>query len=127
MLVFILSAIALGKKIFVREPPLHREFMERTECARLHTKLDYDIAAEISARKEEHDKLKVRVDKIADDIARGFERLDQKRSVSVAGLHEELDQSIERLRLEVKGDIKGVHDRINVVLEAVSKLRGKIE
>jgi len=79
------------------------------------------------ATKAEHAELKGRVDKIADEIVRGFERVDQKRSVSIAGLHDDLEKSIGGLRVEVKDDIRGVHERINVVLAAVSKLEGKLE
>lgn len=75
---------------------------------------------------EAHNELKGRVDGISRDIAAGFERLDHKRSVSVAGLHDDLEVAIENLRKEVKEDVKGVHDRINAVLAAVSELRGKV-
>lgn len=72
-----------------------------------------------------HIELKNRVDKIADDIRQGFERLDQKRSVSIAGLHEDLQTSSAGLRSELKEDITGVHNRINEVLEAVAELKGR--
>ncbi len=79
------------------------------------------------ATKAEHIELKGRVDRIADEIVRGFERVDQKRSTSIAGLHDDLETKTSALRLEVKADIKGVHDRMTDVLGAVRRIEGKIE
>ncbi len=74
----------------------------------------------------QHKELKDRVDKIADDIRLGFERLDQKRSVSIAGLHDDLHEAVASMRSEVKVDISAVHSRMNDILGAVSELRGRI-
>ncbi len=74
----------------------------------------------------QHNELKTRVDKISDDIRTGFDRLDQKRSVSIAGLHEDLHEAVASMRSEVKGDISAVHNRMNEILAAVSELRGRI-
>ena len=75
---------------------------------------------------EQHLDLKARVDKMSDEIRQGFERLDHKRSQSIAGLHDDLQNSSATIRAEVKEDISGVHTRINEVLEAVSELKGRI-
>lgn len=74
----------------------------------------------------QHTELKLRVDKIAEDIRHGFDRLDQKRSVSIAGLHDDLREAVAGMRSEVKQDITGVQNRINDVLAAVSELRGRV-
>ena len=77
--------------------------------------------------KAEHAELKAQVERIAAEITRGFERLDQKRSVSIAGLHDDLETSAKELRLETKQDIKGVHDRINDVFTALCRLEAQIK
>jgi hypothetical protein len=79
------------------------------------------------ATKAEHAELKNRVDKIADEIVRGFERVDGKRSSSIAGLHDDLESKTTALRMEVKSDIKGVHDRVSDLVGAVNRLVGKVE
>jgi len=48
--------------------------------------------------------------------------LDQR----IGKLEDDLDDSVDKLRLELKQDIKGVHDRVNDVLKAVSHLEGKV-
>lgn len=78
------------------------------------------------ATKAEHSELKGRVDKISDDIMRGFERVDQKRSTSIAGLHDDLKRETTALRLEMKTDIKGVHERVNDVFRVVDKIEGRL-
>ena len=40
---------------------------------------------------------------------------------------EKAEENTEALRLEIKNDVKGIHDRINDVLKAVSRLEGKKE
>lgn len=105
VLAFLLATALTIKLLVKRDPPMHQEFASR----------------------EEHAELKSRVDKISDEIARGFERVDSRRSQSVAGLHDDLEESITALRLEVKTDIKGVQDRMSDVLGAVSRIEGKLE
>lgn len=48
-------------------------------------------------------------------------------SIRVERIEENQGEAMQELRLEMKGDIKGVHDRINEVLSAVSHLRGRVE
>ena len=79
------------------------------------------------ATMEEHEKLEARVDGIGELIRSGFERLDHKRSQSVAGLHDDLEGSITDLRKEVKEDITGVHNRINDIAQAIARIEGKLE
>jgi hypothetical protein len=78
------------------------------------------------ASKQEHAELKARVDNIETKIDEGFQRLDAKRSSSVAGLHDDLEEAIEALRLEVKNDIGGVQNKLGDVLGAVAELRGRV-
>ena len=81
----------------------------------------------IYVTKAEHAELKAQVERIAAEITRGFERLDQKRSVSVAGIHDDLETMVKELRLETKQDMKGVHDRINDVFTALCRLEAQIK
>lgn len=74
----------------------------------------------------QHKELKERVDKISEDIRVGFEKLDHKRSVSIAGLHDDLRDAVAGMRTEVKDDISAVQNRINEVLGAVMELRGRV-
>lgn len=63
-------------------------------------------------------------------ISRERQEIDRELSTvreRVDNLEHEQGDSLEKLRLEMKGDIKGVHDRINEVLSAVSHLRGRVE
>lgn len=92
-------------KIFRREPPLHHEYASKAELAALSK----------------------RVDDLGTEIREGFRSLDSKRSISIAGLHDDLESKTTDLRKEVKADIAGVHTRINDVLAAVSELKGKVE
>lgn len=84
-------------------------------------------AASDYATKGELRSLELRVDRITDEVRTGFTELDRKRSVSIAGLHDDLDAKTTMLRSDVKQDIHGVHTRINEVLSSVSKLEGKLE
>jgi len=40
---------------------------------------------------------------------------------------EKASADTEALRKEIKSDVKGIHDRIDVILEAVSQLKGKVQ
>lgn len=79
------------------------------------------------ATKAEHAALAGRVDRMSSEIAQAFERLDHKRSVSIAGLHTKVENSTAEIRREIKADIGGVHERINTVLSAVSEVKGAIK
>lgn len=86
-------------------PPLHEKFATKAELAALSE----------------------RVDSLSGEIKHGFERLDEKRSVSIAGLHKRLETAVTEIRSEVRSDIVGVHERVNEVLKAVSKIEGKVK
>ncbi len=79
------------------------------------------------ATKAEHALLAGRVDRMSGEIAQGFERLDHKRSASIAGLHQKLETSTTDIRREIKTDLGHVHDRINTVLQRVSELKGVMD
>ena len=79
------------------------------------------------ATKAEHTELKIRVDGIDSSVRSGFDRLDGKRSVSIAGLHDDLEAKTNALRLEVKADIKGVHERVTDIVGFVKRIEGKLE
>ena len=57
--------------------------------------------ADTYATRAEHAELKQRVEHFSDEIVRGFERLDQKRSVSIAGLHDDLASTAEKLNARI--------------------------
>jgi len=40
---------------------------------------------------------------------------------------ETAEENTEALRREIKDDVKGIHDRINIILEAVGELKGKVK
>jgi hypothetical protein len=82
--------------------------------------------ADTYATKAEHAELRGRVDRMGTEIHSAFERLDQKRSVSIAGLHTKVEASTAEIRREIKADLGGVHERISTVLTAVSELKGAI-
>ena len=69
---------------------------------------------------------------LRDRLDESFKKLGDDRSRSTGNLHtriEEMDrrasERTDSLRLEMKEDFRGVHSRINDVLEAVAELRGK--
>lgn len=72
----VLVGLALAiKSFFHRDPPLHREYVGRAE----------------------HDRLSERVDGIEEQIRLGFEKADQKRSISVANMYDEIREMNVRL------------------------------
>jgi tetrahydromethanopterin S-methyltransferase subunit G len=72
----VLAGLALTiKRLFTREPPLHREYASR----------------------DDHRQLSARVDNIEELIRDGFEKIDQKRSKSVAGIYDEIREMNTRL------------------------------
>lgn len=83
---------------------------------------------------KDHKALEGKVNEMGERIDLGFENLRTERSRSTGNLHErieamskEADARNEALRLEIKNDVRGVHNRTNEVLEAVSELRGSIQ
>lgn len=79
------------------------------------------------ASKSDHAELKRRVDEISAEIRGGFEKLDHKRSVSIAGLHDDLKDAVKDLRTEMKEDITGVHSRLSDIVAAIGELKGRIQ
>lgn len=73
-------------------------------------------AAARFATKEEHSELKGVVEAMGREIKEGFASMDGRRS-----------GSIDALRLEIKAEIHGVHERVNEVLRGVSRLEGRSE
>jgi hypothetical protein len=81
---------------------------------------------------QRHGALKDEVTDLNNRVELGFKELNSDRSRSTGNLHariEEMDRRAgartEALRLEMKQDFRGVHERINTVLEGVAELRGK--
>lgn len=79
------------------------------------------------ASKSDHAELKRRVDEISAEIRGGFEKLDHKRSVSIAGLHDDLKDAVAELRTEIKTDINGVHERLTDIVGAIGELKGRTQ
>lgn len=98
------GGVLIIQQIFRKDPPLHKEYVTR----------------------QEHSELKQRVEQMADKIDDNFRALDQKRSVSIAGLHHDLANRTDAVRKEIKTDVGGLHDRLNMVLTAVAHLEGKV-
>jgi hypothetical protein len=79
------------------------------------------------ATKAEHCELKGRVRGVEEKLESNFRALDQKRSVSIAGLHDDLRNKTDSIRSEMKEDNLRVHDRITEVLGKVSELKGWVQ
>lgn len=84
-----------------REVSFAEEFVTKQEMKQAHGRIERE-------RKE-----------VNDEIAKV--RQDMRDS------NDKLGDALRDLRLEIKQDNKGVHDRINEILEAVSELRGRVE
>lgn len=78
--------------------------------------------------REEHQELKVRVDSMVEKIEEGFRHIDQKRSVSIAGVHELVrDQGVKIASLQAEttsqsgslDDLKDAVDGINSRIDSI--------
>lgn len=119
--VFFINQVLTFYKVHIKEQPSPANtYATKAE----HAELSRKVGA--FATKQEHDELRVRVDGMSTDIRESFERLDKKRSVSIAGLHTKVEQATAEIRREIKSDMGGVHDRLSTVLSAVSELKGTI-
>lgn len=86
-------------------PPLHKQFVTR----------------------EEFQALSGRFEEIGRELRSSFIELDRKRSVSIAGLHDDLSAGLQKVRDEMKSDNGGIHNRITEMIGLVRELKGKIE
>ena len=84
------------------------------------------IPSDTYATKTEHGELKIRVDRVETRTEENFRALDHKRSVSIAGLHDDLRDKTEALRKEIKADTEHLNTRITEVLSHVAEIRGRI-
>lgn len=107
-------------------PPLHRQFVSRDEFSNLEEEVQA-IAAEFrDSLTKERDAALNRFSAIAGEIKSNFNALDGKRSASIAGLHDDLRDGMEKIRSEVRQDNTGIHTRITEVISAVAELRGRL-
>ena len=81
---------------------------------------------------QRHEMLKTEIEGLRSRVDTGFRGVNEDRSRSIGNLHARIEQMdrraaerTEALRIEMKGDNKGIHERINLVLEGVAELRGK--
>jgi hypothetical protein len=81
---------------------------------------------------QKHEALKAEIDGLRSRMDMGFKGVNEDRSRSTGNLHariEEMDRRagarVETLRLEMKEDFRGVHNRINEVLAGVAELQGR--
>lgn len=84
------------------------------------------IPADTYATKQDHGELKDRVSAVEDRTEQNFRELDRKRSVSIAGLHDDLRDKTESLRQEMKSDNERLNIRITEILSAVGEIKGRI-
>lgn len=84
------------------------------------------IPGETYATKTEHGELKGRVAAVEDRTEQNFRELDRKRSVSIAGLHDDLRDKTDSLRTEMKADNERLNMRITEILSAVGEIKGRI-
>ena len=71
--------------------------------------------------KAEGEKLTKRMDGFDEKLDTLVEKMELRRSANVARLHEKIDNANTDLRKEMKADIKGVHTRLDTILEYVAK------
>jgi polyhydroxyalkanoate synthesis regulator phasin len=64
-----------------------------------HAQLRNQVGA--FATKSEHEKLEQRVNGLSAEIKDGFRELDKKRSVSIAGLHDDLNTGLEKVHKRI--------------------------
>jgi len=83
---------------------------------------------------ERVEKVEIELGTVRSELRAGFDNLQKDRSRSTGNLHERIEemetrseQRNEGLRREIKSDMKGVHDRINDVLAAVSGVSSSVE
>jgi hypothetical protein len=82
---------------------------------------------------ERVEKVEAEVGLLRVELRDGFEGLRTDRSRSTGNLHERIEEMdskagarTEDLRKEIKNDMRGVHDRINEVLAAVSAVQSSV-
>ena len=83
--------------------------------------------ADTYATKSEHTELKDRVRTVETAVDENFRELDRKRSVSIAGLHDDLTAKTDALRKDMKDDNERLNVRITEVLSRVSELKGELK
>lgn len=102
LVIIVVLAVAL-KELMTRKPALHVEFVSQVD----------------------HSKLEERVDGIENKIQQGYERLDQKRSVSIAGVHElvrKQGEAIAALTAETGSQTRQLHQIQSVVERMPEKI-----
>jgi hypothetical protein len=122
VLVFILSAIALGKKIFVREPPLHRQFMERAECEKIHAKVQNDFDHEANARRLIYKTIEAQGKDIATlkQVDDRITRVEQAAAIRSDKLEAKLDANT-ILTSAIGGEVKQINQNVQLVLAALAQ------
>lgn len=73
------------------------------------------------ATKPEVEKLSKRIDGFDDKLGSLVEKMENRRSQNTARLHEKIDTANNDLRKEVKSDFKGVHTRLDTILDYIAK------
>ena len=99
ILAFLLTVAVGIKTLFQREPPLHREFVSREQCEKQHLAISAELGRHAASRKGIYEKI---------------EEMDRHAA-----------ERTEMLRMEIKNDNRGIHERINQILEAVAEVRGR--
>jgi hypothetical protein len=132
---FILGIAVAVKLLIKREPPLHREFVAQGDCEKQHTEVRTALARDAFARKGIYESLTAQGVDIAgvkielgahtnalSDLKQQITRTEDR--IGVMDGH--AADRTEELRKELKADIGGVHERINLVLAGVARLEGKV-
>jgi hypothetical protein len=73
----------------------------------------------------DHRVLAERVERLEGDIHRGFAEADKRRSSSIAGLHQRIENSTGDLRKEIKADNGALNNRITEILRELGELKGR--
>jgi hypothetical protein len=90
--------------------------------------------AEEFATLDRVEKVEHNLEGLKSEVRLGFAGLREDRSRSTGNLHQRIEQMdrtsearTEALRREIKADNKGMHERLNLVLEKVSEVRSSVE
>ncbi len=119
------GALLLLRKNLAGE--IKRELADQSDPQQVQVQNPLTVKPHVEfASMDSHRELAKQVAELRSEVSTGFARLDQKRSSSIAGLHDDLRDAVADLRTEMKSDNTGLNTRITEVLAAVSELKGRI-
>ncbi len=106
---------------FKSDPPLHLHYATKKEMQEVHGRIKRE-REEINRDLAE---LKLSNAAAREEVRDLFEKLDEKRTTSIGGLHQAVDDASRELRNELKNDMSGVQNKLGELLIAVGRLQGR--